>query len=563
MRYALLFFFLAIAALTLLWAAGRGASPDPPPVRPRGESATSYYIDAVGGNDEADGRTESSAWKSLGRLLQTYQAPGSAILLRRGGVWRESLIVDASGTAEAPIRVGAYGEGAPPSVRGSDVFGAPGLWRYEGDGIWYLDDIRNDPGVFYYDDKVATPRRDKDSLADPWDFWYDDVSRRLYVRQDSNPAAVAQSIEVPVRDFVAGPLSMSHLRLEGLDFRHAIKTTLLLWEADHVEIADCAFTQSGGTHCQIGQGANYASIAACTFDDWNLARGRGYAIQAVEAGSGPTDVEGCHFNATHRGAGEDHSAIRSDDKAWIRVVRACRFSGGGGNLAGDGVSVWRPSGAASSLLIEDNQFEGLGGRALVLEELENYGGALSVTVQRNRIHGACLRDTAQHDAIAARGFTGTLASVVVACNVITGTFQGRLPHAGIGIQEAGGLQIVHNAVRGVDDGIVVGFGASTSLVANNLLVGNRGVGLRSEAADSSFLNNAYFGNGAGPVAGLTLADGDLTADPMVDGDLRPGATSPCIDRGVETEVVLDFDRNRRPAGDGPDIGAYEISPAVP
>jgi hypothetical protein len=563
MRYAVLFFLFALAALALFWAAGRGTSPVPSPLETRAEGATTFYIDALDGDDRGDGRTEATAWKSLGHLLRAHQPPGSQVLLRRGGVWRESLILDSSGTAGAPLLIGAYGEGAPPSVRGSDAFGAPGQWRYEDDGLWYLDDIRSDPGVFFHDDKAAARRKNKDDLADPWDFWYDGATRRLYVRLDTNPAAMAQSIEVPVRDFVAGPRDTSHVRLEGIDFRHAVKTTLLLWEADHVEIVGCAFTQTAGTHCQIGQGSNYTRITACTFDDWNMAHGRGYAIQAVEADSGPADVEQCRFSATHRGAGEDHSAIRSDDKAWIRTVRKCQFLGGDGALAGDGVSVWRPSAAASSLVIEDNLFQGIGGRAIMLEELENYGGALAVTVQRNRIDGACLRDEVRHDAIQASRFPGGLATVLVACNVITGTFLGQHPHGGIGIQETRGVRIVHNAVRGADDGIVVGFGASATLVSNNLLVGNRAVGVRNETGDSSFLNNAFFENGGGPVSGLDLAEGDVKVDPMVDSDLRPQAGSPCIDAGAETGLVIDFDQKRMPAGKGPDIGPYEVSPAVP
>lgn len=563
MRYLLLFLVFGLVAFALLWATGRGALPAAPQGEPAEAGAPTYYIDAVNGDDSRDGRTETSAWKSLGRLLHAPQTPGSRFLLRRGGLWREPLILDGSGTSEAPIVVGTYGEGDAPSVRGSDAFGAPGLWRYEDGGVWFLDDIRRDPGVVFHDSKAATRRVSKDDLADPWDFWYDGATRRLYVRLDTNPAAVAESIEVPVRDFVAGPLDTSHLRLEGIDFRHAIKTTILIWEADHVEIVGCTFTQTAGTHCQIGQGSNFTRIEGCSFDDWNLAQGRGYAIQAVEAGSGPSDVEECRFSATHRGGGEDHSAIRSDDKAWIRTVRGCQFLGGDGALAGDGLSLWRPSGAAGSIAIEDNVFHGVGGRAILLEELEYYGGAPAVSIARNRIDGACLRDEVHHDAIQVGKSPAGLATVLVACNVIVGTFQGQHPHGGIGLHETRGVQVVHNAVRGADDGILVGFGASISRVANNLLIGNRGVGVHNDTGDSSFLSNAYFENGAGPTRGVELMDSDVKADPMVDSNLRPQLGSPCIDAGSETGLVLDFDRKRRPAGLAPDIGPYEVSPDLP
>lgn len=562
-RVLLLLSAIALAASAYFLGTRQAALPPaaPEPISPSDGAATTYYLDATNGDDANDGLSEASPWRTLARLNQAPLLPGGTILLRRGGIWRELLNITTSGSPDAPITIGTYGEGDAPSIRGSNAHNDPAAWRYESEGLWYLDDIRTDPGILIHDGHAAIRRSDKDALADAWDFWYDGEARRLYVRLDTNPAAMATLIEVPAREFVVGPLGASHLRISGLDIRHPIKTALLMWEADHIEIDGCTFTQSPGTLVQIGQGANYTRITGCTFDDWNLNQLGGYALQALEAGSGPADVEDCTFTATHRGRGDGHTAIRSDDRSWIRSVRACRFLGNNGALAGDGISVWRPNAAASTLTIEDNIFQDLGGSAITLDELDNYGGALVVSVQRNRVSGVCRSDYLNRDAIRIRGLNA--GSVLVACNIITGTHGGQHPHAGIGIQEARGLRIIHNAVQGADDGIALRFGAVESYVANNVLLANRGAGLRMEGSGSTSLHNAYFENSGGPMIGATPGDGDVLTNPMVDEHLRPQPGSPCIDRGVDAGLVADFDRKRMPSGAGPDIGPYELAPAIP
>lgn len=557
---------LIVAAIALVVAlsilAARRWTPPPPPSTPGGD-VRHWYIDAERGNDGNNGHAENAAWKTLARLLQAPVLPGDTILLRRGGIWRESLNITSSGENSAPISVGAYGDGDPPSVRGSDSYSSPGQWRYEGEGLWYIDDLRDDPGILIRDGQLAARRTGKDELADPWDFWYDGASRRLYVRLDTNPAAVASLIEVPTREFVVGPLGANYLRLADLDFRHPRKTTLLIWEGDHIVLERCACLQSPGTHLQIGQGSNYTRVAGCQFDDWNTTGQESYGIQAVEAGSGPTDVEDCTFTATHRGTGGGHTAVRSEDKAWIRTVRGCHFLGNQGNLSGDGISMSRPNGAASTIAIEDNFFQDLGGSAIALDGLDNYGGNLSVTVQRNRIEGVCRGDYLERDGIRVQGLASGQTTLLIACNLIRGTATGKNTHGGIALREARGVRIVHNAIAGADDGIALRFGAAETFVANNILFQNRGVGLRDDTGGSTCLNNAFFENAGGSAVGVTPGADDVLTNPLLDEQLRPQAGSPCINGGVDAGLAVDFDRKPVPSGAGPDIGPYELSPPPP
>jgi hypothetical protein len=79
---------------------------------------STYYIDAVGGSDDADGRSEKSAWQTLDRANDTVFGPGDKLLLKAGCRWAGQLKLQGSGTEESPIHVGRYGEGNTPHIAG-------------------------------------------------------------------------------------------------------------------------------------------------------------------------------------------------------------------------------------------------------------------------------------------------------------------------------------------------------------------------------------------------------------------------------------------------------------
>ena len=73
-----------------------------------GESQMSnYYIDSENGDDSANGRSESSAWRSLEALEEREFSAGDTINLK--GSFEGSLQFKGSGTADSPITVKSYG----------------------------------------------------------------------------------------------------------------------------------------------------------------------------------------------------------------------------------------------------------------------------------------------------------------------------------------------------------------------------------------------------------------------------------------------------------------------
>lgn len=82
-------------------------------------NAPAYYVDAVNGNDSANGRSPATAWKTLGKIHTVVLKPGDVVRLARGSVWtKQQILLDngSAGSAIAPVIFEAYGTGAAPTI---------------------------------------------------------------------------------------------------------------------------------------------------------------------------------------------------------------------------------------------------------------------------------------------------------------------------------------------------------------------------------------------------------------------------------------------------------------
>ncbi|MFZ1666165.1 MAG: right-handed parallel beta-helix repeat-containing protein [Flavobacteriales bacterium] len=96
--------------------------------------ATDYYVSPTG-NDNSNGTSTGTAWKTITRVNNSafsYQ-PGDRILFQRGGTWRGEVIMGTSGTGAQNITIGAYGSGAKPLIKGSELMSG---WSQYSGNIW-------------------------------------------------------------------------------------------------------------------------------------------------------------------------------------------------------------------------------------------------------------------------------------------------------------------------------------------------------------------------------------------------------------------------------------------
>ena len=108
-----------------------------------------YYI-SNNGNDENDGLTPETAWKTIGRMVKGYTAmkAGDVVLFERGGLWRERF------SSKSGITYTAYGTGVKPMLYGSPENGAnASMWTLL-DGttnIWVYGNKLPDVGAIMID----------------------------------------------------------------------------------------------------------------------------------------------------------------------------------------------------------------------------------------------------------------------------------------------------------------------------------------------------------------------------------------------------------------------------
>ena len=115
-----------------------------------GQSGRVWYVNCGAGNDAADGLSPSSAFKSIAAVSRQTFHPGDSILFRRGSVCEGMFAPSGSGTAQAPIRMDAWGSGALPRIHAqAGQEAALKLFNQEYWTIRHLEFSGGDPyGVF-------------------------------------------------------------------------------------------------------------------------------------------------------------------------------------------------------------------------------------------------------------------------------------------------------------------------------------------------------------------------------------------------------------------------------
>lgn len=78
---------------------------------------TSYYISSSSGDDNDSGSIDAP-WKSLDKISSAFLFPGDSVLFKRGDRFDGHFVVTSSGSAEKPILIACYGEGALPIISG-------------------------------------------------------------------------------------------------------------------------------------------------------------------------------------------------------------------------------------------------------------------------------------------------------------------------------------------------------------------------------------------------------------------------------------------------------------
>jgi hypothetical protein len=188
-----------------------------------------YYVDATLGNDSWSGTSMESPWQTLAKINEHSFSPGDTIYLKRGEIWEEELIVPSSGSSGAPITFTGYGIGNNPKIKLTNTFSD---WTLDIDTqdqkIWkgQLTNIKNSWGAVKAGSDTRSPRYLPYTHDSEWtapeeiaemknSFFYAPYNKgTFYFRHDEgNPG----TMEIGARRFGILVEGKSYITIDGID----------------------------------------------------------------------------------------------------------------------------------------------------------------------------------------------------------------------------------------------------------------------------------------------------------------------------------------------------------
>lgn len=195
-------------------------------------AAGTYYVDSASGNDTNNGLSPSSAWRTIDKVNGLALSPGTTILLKRGGFWRNQLNVTRTGTATAPITYGAYGTGPQPIITGSEIL--TGWTQHDAaNSIWKAAYTWNSPiepsfttvDLAFVYGEVAVKKTSISQLRAVGDWYY--TNGVMYTYSPSIPT----HFEVGVRNYgvyACDKLRVKYIVVEDIEIRNANYKSILV-----------------------------------------------------------------------------------------------------------------------------------------------------------------------------------------------------------------------------------------------------------------------------------------------------------------------------------------------
>ncbi len=299
--------------------------------------AADYYVSSSSGNDSNNGKSTSSAWRTLSKIESSNFVPGDRIFLKRGDEWREDLHFAASGNSEKIIKISSYGVGTDkPSILGSMIISQwqkiNSAFRYAYNGLCsnMLEDARPLK-------KVASIISLKPGC------WCQDNSYLYYQPSFGFPSNhVVERCSKGACIFLYGN---SYIVLEGLCLYGGNTSGLIIKNGHDIQIKDCTVTANGMIGIEVirtEKSANCSNILIknCLIT-WNA---NGIYFEGSNGGYGSPGYNDCEIvdnEIAYNNYQNKQSHLTSDGHA-IGVQNSDKFSISGNYIHHNysGIALW-------------------------------------------------------------------------------------------------------------------------------------------------------------------------------------------------------------------------------
>jgi len=221
-----------------------------------------YYVDCNSANDNGIGTSPNTAWKTIAKVNSSEFSSDDQILFNKGCTWREQLTIPSSGTSGHPIVFGAYGTGANPIMKGSDI-----VTGWVGAGNKYFVSATSKPDMVYFDGVHGTPQSSEANLTADGRFYYDTSGRILYVYSFSPPSG--RLIEATNRAYGISTNGKNYITIKNFSLQHTKDwgAGVLVSSSQYITVDSCDLSNNFYAGF-VGSGVHgYMTVINCTIAD--------------------------------------------------------------------------------------------------------------------------------------------------------------------------------------------------------------------------------------------------------------------------------------------------------
>lgn len=586
-------------------------------------AGTTYYVDSAAGDDALPGTSAETAWKSLANVNATVFQPGDRILLKAGSTWtaqgdavaREAydyttwsggvgtdvpgadatalLAPKGSGTADQPIVLSSYGDGAAPELDGRGVVND--VVQLTNQEHWDISNLEISNLTDGFDPSNFAPKANLGQVPGEENPQTGDV-RGIHVQGENAGTLRGYDIHnVFIRDVSGVMWSVSGA---GLD--RSKRTGGILFEGLKGDAQTVSWFEDVTVRDNFIANTAFANVVFKQFSGMGTNRYQdldpGWGDRAVGKASSTgviTEDPDWRPHSDIRISG-NYLTNRDTEYGWdsMYLTSVQRATVEGNLIDGAGVSGIEMY-YSDNVVVQDNEVAELETRTGAADSngIDPDRGATNILIQGNYVHHS-------GEGILLCGFS--FGSAVVRYNIIQDVDRNYVnPHGDSGVNVISN-NLMYNTQRPVKDNTVGFFessgNASTYLVAknphwvlNNVFLNTRddvsGAAFRTGFPGVTFGNNSYWG----PKVTAPTADAHATVtDPLLGGD--PGvdilnaeptsAASPLISAGApvdlatiapgfgvtgasgESRLPLSVDFFGQPLSTPPNVGPASYEPAA-
>ncbi len=265
-----------------------------------------YYVSYSNGNDENDGLTPETAWKTVSKVNDTQIPAGSVVLFKRGDTWRLDTYAYAGNAGFLLLKSGviysAYGEGPKPVISGSPVDAAkggtwtltstPNVWVYDRVYKGMPDPANDDVGIIVFNGGEAygkkmikghseMPFSGLSDLDEDYEFYYNPDDNRVYLYCDQNPADKYESIEMGVRLNLVRISGVNNVYFDNFELKYGAAHGIAVAVASNIRVTNCEIGWIGGG--MLNKTARYGNGVELNRDCKNIKIDGNYFYQIYDA----------------------------------------------------------------------------------------------------------------------------------------------------------------------------------------------------------------------------------------------------------------------------------------